>query len=368
MKYFLSNKKRCIAIVIIIVISVFAIYLVSTLVESIFRTAEDSNIKALSKFSIINTKGNELGISESDWNEVESNETVDSIYDAYIETTYINNIFGQTTALMLYVSEKDLYSLFDYCDYTLASGTMPSANEYEIVVHDNMLKNRDLQLGDILEVSSGTYKIVGTYRGEGMSAFGIKNHSIEQLSEIGADVDNIHFAGILLPKGELSSMNSFLGSLNNNKIDVSSVSIVKDKFDEQTESINMIMSLIIIIVVISISAAIGVVLSTLYSNRIDEFGIMNAIGYSKKRIIGKVIKEVVCLILLAWILGIIISLMLLNIVNQTIFVPMGQSMNLLNSNSLLYTIFSLLAILVISISPSIIKLAKSDLISVIERR
>lgn len=368
MKYFLSNKRRCIAIMLIIIISIFAIYLVSTLVESIFRTAEESNINALSKFSIVNTTGNELGISEADWKEINSNPAISNVYNAYVETTYINNIFGETTALMLYVSEEDLQSLFNYCGYVLEHGKMPSKNAYEIIVHEDMLKNRGLKLEDEFEANSGTYKIVGTYKGEGISAFGIKNHSVDQLADIGADIDNIHFAGIILPKDNISSMNSYLDNLNKDKIDISSASIIKEKFDEQTKSINMIMTLIILVVVVSISAAIGVVLSTLYSNRIDEFGIMNAIGYSKKRIIGKVSKEVICLIFLAWIFGIVVSILVLNIVNQNIFVPMGQSMNIFNNNSFLYTIFSLFAILIISLFPTIIKLTKSDLISVIEGR
>lgn len=368
MKYYFANKRKTLAIMFIIVISVFCVYLVSTLVQSIFQTAEESNINALSQFSIVATTGNDLGIEEKTWDKLVQDETIGSVYSAYVESTYINNIFGQTTALMIFMSNNDLKLLFNKCNLTITEGRMPKADEYEIIIHQDMLKNRGLRLNEQFEANSGSYKIVGTYSGRGISAFGSKNHSVNQFAELGIDTSKIRFAGVIFPKSNIVQMNSMLDNINDPKIDISTATDVKRQFDEQTTSINLIMSIIIVIVIASISAAIGVVLSTVYSNRIDEFGILNAIGYNKKHIVRSVLAEVTMLISFSWIIGVIISIGMLSYVNNKIFAPMGQSMKIVSSISFLYTLLSIITIIVISVTPIVLKLARQDLIAVIERR
>lgn len=369
MKYFLANKLKSISIIIIVILSIFTVYLITALVQAVFKTGEDSLINALSEFSIITTKGNNIGIDEKTWNYILSQDSVEQIYNAYCEETSISNIFGTTSSFVIFLSENDLNKMFSKSNFKLITGKMPSPLNYEIIMHETILKNKKLAIGDNLELSSGTYKIVGSYSGNSMLTLGIKNHKIEQYIELGSNIENVHFAGIVIPKNSLEDMNFMIDEIDNSDFDSWTASDLKRQFKEQSKSFSVILSIIVFVVISSISSAIGVVLNTLYNGRIDEFGILNAIGYNKKRIISKyILKEISLLIVFSWICGMIFSGIVLKIIDYKIFKPMGQTMPIFNIQSLLYTVVSLVVILIIAVVPIVVKLSKTDLISVIERR
>lgn len=269
------------------------------------------------------------------------------------------------------MNETDLNEIFDKCHLKIANGKMPSPNKYEVIVHENVLKNKKLKIGDTLSLSSGDYKISGSFSGGCMISLGIKNRTIEQYKKLGAKTSSIHYGGIVFPKNSTKSMNNFIDNLvkNNKKITAVTMSLEMKDFKNQTKNINLIMSIIVVVVILSISASLSVVISSLYSNRIDEFGILNAIGYSKTKIIFQnIVFEIAMMVIVSWFLGIAISFGVLYIINYKVFKPIGQSINLFDIQSIKYTILSLIIILIISIIPVAMKLFKTDLISVIERR
>ena len=369
MKYFLSNKGKTTAVVLVIMLAVFCVYFISSLIESVFQVGLDANIGSLSRFSLVTPSSDEFDISSDSWETIESCKSVDTVYDCIVETTYINNIFGQSSAFMVYLNDKNLKEIFEKCGFKIEKGRMPNNNEFEVIVHENMLKNKKLDVGDTFSISSGNYKIVGSYSGDSMLAFGVKSHSISQYEDLGADVSKIHFAGLIYPNENISDMNQNLDKIDSSEFDIQSTLSVQRDFNNQTKNINLIMTIIVFVVALCISAAISLVINTLYMNRIDEFGILNAIGYSKKRIIvKKIIIEVFSLVSLSWIFGLVVSFALLQCVNINIFEPMGQAIPLFSLNSLRYTILSLLIIVIVSIVPICNKLSKADLVAVIEKR
>ena len=52
-KYYLSNKRRGISLIFVMALTVFSIYFVTSLVQSIFSTVEYSNIACLNDFSFV---------------------------------------------------------------------------------------------------------------------------------------------------------------------------------------------------------------------------------------------------------------------------------------------------------------------------
>ena len=170
------------------------------------------------------------------------------------------------------------------------------------------------------------------------------------------------------PQGALEEMNQVLDHVDSESISFQTRSDIQRQYDEQIQGINLLMAFVILIVAVSISIAIGAVLSTVYQSRMDEYGILFAIGYRKRMIFASISKEILLLLLISWILGIGASVLALGGVNQAIFSKMGQSIALLNANSFLYTGLAIAAMFVITLLPIIRKFAKTDLITIIERR
>ena len=315
-------------------------------------------------------------IDDEVWGTIENDPTVGSIYSSYIEQTDINNILGKSSGFVVFLSETDMEAVFDECGFEITEGRLPSDAQYEIIMHDDMLKNKELSVGDKFgnavdssEPVVGEYTIVGAFKGNSVIALGSKNYNVEQLKDIGLETENALFAGLVFPEHNLELLNSMLDEMEGEGVSVYTSSGIKKSFDEQSAGISSLMLIIIIVVVIGISAAVGVALSTVYNSRMDEFGILYAIGYSKGRILFvRIFGEISKLVIGSWILGVLLSFGSIQLIDMMIFENMGQSLDVFSSQSFVYTLVSLAVILLTTSVPIITKLSKADLITIIERR
>lgn len=375
LKYFLENKKKMISIILVISLTIFCIYFVSDLVQCIFKTAEESNVASLSKFSLVVPANNSLEIEENLFNEIKDDPSVKDVISVYLETTDVSNIIGKTTGYVVFCSQNDINRIFYECNLELISGRMPNDGAYEIIMHKDMLKNKSLSIGDSFgssvnknEPVSGRYDIVGIFDGDINVAFGTENSRRIELKNIGVNVDDMKFAILALPQNDIKSMNVILDSKDSTIISALTSSYITKEFEKQISGINSIMTLIIIIIVISMSTALSVAINNIYSSRMDEFGILFAIGYSKRRLLVKIIAEIFTVVLLSYIAGMALSVIMLVITNNLVFNQMGQSLSLISVEGFLFTLVSIIVMLISTSFPIINKLSKSDLISIIERR
>ncbi len=339
------------------------------------ETARDANVNAVTSFSFVMPQDSALTISEEDWTEIENMPEVRAVYQAFIESSYIDTILAKANSFVVFLGEDDLNRLFQDNRYEIIEGRLPVDGAYEVIMHERILRNKGLQVGDFFgsdyddgESVVGGYQIVGSFRGDDVISFGTDNCQVDQYQDIGVDADTTKYAGVVLPQGALEEMNQVLDHVDSESISFQTRSDIQRQYDEQIQGINLLMAFVILIVAVSISIAIGAVLSTVYQSRMDEYGILFAIGYRKRMIFASISKEILLLLLISWILGIGASVLALGGVNQAIFSKMGQSIALLNANSFLYTGLAIAAMFVITLLPIIRKFAKTDLITIIERR
>lgn len=374
-KYYLSNKRRGISLIFVMALTVFSIYFVTSLVQSIFSTVEYSNIACLNDFSFVYPVGGSSFLQNETVEKIKNDDSVGNAYPILLEYTVINNIFGTTSGYVAFMDEADIGEIFDDFSLTVTEGRLPEENSYELIMHEDMLKNKGLSVGDTFgsavdegEQIDGKYMITGAFSGDSYMAFGTKSYRQKELEELGLDFQNTTFGLLVTPKTDLDTMNNMLDTMGHDETAAMTLSYAKETLQENISSIKFLMFVIVIVIAVSISAAVCIVLETIYNDRMEEFGILYAIGYKKSWLFRNIIAEIVVSVFISWILGLILSYGVLSLVAKSVFEPMGQMLSIVSIQSLLYTIIVMAVFVVVTILVTILKFAKKDLIAIIEMR
>ena len=374
-KYYLSNTRRGISLIFVMALTVFSIYFVTSLVQSIFSTVEYSNIACLNDFSFVYPVGGSSFLSDETVEKIQKDDSVKKAYPILLEYTVINNIFGTTSGYVAFMDEADIGEIFDDYSLTVTEGRLPQENSYELIMHEDMLKNKGLSVGDTFgsavddgEPIEGTYTITGAFSGNSYMAFGTKSYKQKELEELGLDFKNTTFGLLVTPKTDLDAMNTMLDTMSHDEAAAMTLSYAQKTLKDNVSSIKFLMGVIVIVIAVSISAAVCIVLETTYNDRMEEFGILYAIGYKKSWLFRNIIAEIVVLVFISWILGLILSYGVLSLVAKSVFEPMGQMLSIVSIQSLLYTIIVMVVFVVVTILVTILKFAKKDLIAIIEMR
>lgn len=292
-----------------------------------------------------------------------------------LEYTVINNIFGTTSGYVAFMEESDIKEIFDKFSLTVTEGRLPKENSYELIMHEDMLKNKGLSVGDTFgsavdegEQIDGKYKITGVFSGDSYMAFGTKSYKQKELEDLGLDFKNTTFGLLVTPKTDLDTMNTMLDTINHGESVAMTLSYAVKTLKENISSIKFLMFVIVIVIAVSISAAVCIVLETVYNDRMEEFGILYAIGYKKSWLFRNIIAEILILVLISWIFGLAISYVFLSLIAKVVFEPMGQIISIVSIQSLIYTIVVMAVFVIVTIFVTIFKFARKDLISIIESR
>ena len=374
-KYYLSNKRRGISLIFVMALTVFSIYFVTSLVQSIFSTVEYSNIACLNDFSFVYPVGGSSFLQNETVEKIKNDDSVENAYPILLEYTVINNIFGTMSGYAAFMEAADIKEIFNDYSLTVTEGRLPQENSYELIMHEDMLKNKGLSVGDTFgsavdegEQIDGKYMITGAFSGDSYMAFGTKSYRQKELEELGLDFQNTTFGLLVTPKADLDTMNTMLDTMSHDEAAAMTLSYAQKTLKDNVSSIKFLMGVIVIVIAVSISAAVCIVLETTYNDRMEEFGILYAIGYKKSWLFRNIIAEIVVLVFISWILGLILSYGVLSLVAKSVFEPMGQMLSIVSIQSLLYTIIVMAVFVVVTILVTILKFAKKDLIAIIEMR
>jgi putative ABC transport system permease protein len=119
-------------------------------------------------------------------------------------------------------------------------------------------------------------------------------------------------------------INDELTSIKENKVTIMDYKSAYDQMSEVLMAMNSLKFILNFIVIIVLCISIGNLNYILFLNRKDEFGILTAIGYKKTTLYMKLLKENIVLNLLGFIVGIVFTIIVVELLNIVVFEPKGQ--------------------------------------------
>lgn len=129
-----------------------------------------------------------------------------------------------------------------------------------------------------------------------------------------------------------------------------------------------ILNIIIGVLVIVITLMMGMLMNIYQSQRVQEFGLLQAMGFTKRQLFKRMSLEAMIMIVTGWIVGIGLAVALLKIVDHLLMQPHAFVLNPLDPMAYVYTIPVPLVIFLAALVTIAIRFRKFDPIEIIERR
>jgi len=129
-----------------------------------------------------------------------------------------------------------------------------------------------------------------------------------------------------------------------------------------------ILDVVIATLVLVITLMMGMLINIYQSQRLVEFGLLQAIGHTRKWLIGRVISESALFVVSGWLLGVLIASGFLVLVKQALMDPNAWALNTFDTRAMLYTLPAPLSIFGVAVLTVFWRFRRFDPVGVVERR
>jgi ABC-type lipoprotein release transport system permease subunit len=305
--------------------------------------------------------------------EVRKNSPVplDRIVLARAAGTQVNSIVGKWPFAVVSLKQDDMRYWMSRQGVRNITGRLPNSGEPEALISEPIARNLNLRLGDALlkpddneAYSPFPVKIVGIARSDVwlmmMSYEYVKaNHF--------PDVDvMLAFANDLPSQERLDrwAEEAFKGE----RAQIFAYHQLEKQTEEMFSILYKILNVVIGTLVLVITLMMGMLINIYLSQRIVEFGLLQALGYTKRQLLARVMRETVSVVFVGWALGVGSAYLLLLLTKRVLMDPKAFALNPLDVSAFLYTVPIPLAILLVATFTVVGRFRKFDPVSVVERR
>ena len=286
---------------------------------------------------------------------------------------------------LLGIPQDDLQYLIDRCGMRIKEGRLLEPRTNEIMLSEEVARALGLQLGDqiaqsidpeaysaiqtpmvlvgILEGDSGRVSLAGSRPNArvGLASYEyFESHELHRMQ--------IVTILVVAKEGRRQAVSEFL------ETKIASPRTAVNTYERQyrlgsQDRRELLFAFVFINVVVSIGAAIvvGVVNQIAIAQRLQELGLLNALGHHKKHLLRRLALETAAVTGLSWIIGIVLALIVLVWMKSGIYYDRGMELDLLNLTPLWFVVPIPLTVIVLSTIGIARVFARFDAVTIVER-
>jgi hypothetical protein len=292
--------------------------------------------------------------------------------DAYSNLD-INLLAGNAQFDLYGLDQPGMAQLLSLYDDRVIAGRLPKADANEIAISEEIARSRHVWVGgkvgnavDELDRLPDTFTVVGIIGGA------------TRLGVIPLDYMTEHYLferryqGLVVapqPGHEQAVHDQVQQLIGDSAFRMFDWPYIKGKIDSLIANLDTINHFLILLVTIVLALVVGLLNNLFFRQRMNEFGLLAAVGYSRWGLIMRVAWESLGVTIAAWLLGVGLGVAVLSWFNMTFMLPHGLLMNIFDWNVLaLHTLPIPLMVFLFGMGTVAWQLLRLDPISIIERR
>ncbi len=288
-----------------------------------------------------------------------------------VSGSIVTSIVGKWPFLVLGLSQDDMRYYTARQHTSSIIGRYPTAGAAEALISSPVAKNLGLHIGskllkpdDIENYSPTAVTVVGIAKTDRW--FMIDSYEFQQVNYFPPIDDAMIFAGNRADQNRLDHwvVDRFKGQ---RPVVFAFFQIERDT-KKMFATLYLILNVVIGALALVITFMMGMLMNIYQSQRLVEFGLLQAIGYTKKQLLRRVIMEAVSVIALGWALGLVLTYALLNLASKVVMEPKAYALDVFDRQAYAYTIPIPLSILIVAVATVVIRFRKFDPVGVVERR
>lgn len=368
LKYYKHNKGKLALLVIPLFLSMVLLYTVHMVIASFYDAQYNAFVETRKYYTSIQAVSSV--ISNDTIDAITHHENTKKLIPGVLGFTEINGVLSTIGVRVYFLYQNDMIELAEKMNLVLASGRLPTPGEKEIVLHEAVLKNKGLSIGDAIgsdvvsgERLTGQYSIVGALEGKALAGFApLETWQNERAITHPEQIGVLIFA----EEKKLNELNRYLSYLPMTGNELSSYQTSSTEYAKSSGNIYLIMNIIYGSVLIIVSICLGFLTYLFYHSRLKEFAILYVIGYSKQKIILRNIADVLAINVASALVAILCAIGIGAVLDITIFEAMGTPLLLFDIKTVVLSLcIPLLCIVSQSLSIGL-SFQSADMVSIIE--
>ncbi|HWA83809.1 MAG TPA: ABC transporter permease [Fimbriimonadaceae bacterium] len=369
--YLLRNSGKTLPLIGVIMLAVMLIAGIVAMIDSITYSIQ-TIYSYSSNFLAINPRGDPLSTPRFRL-EVERNTPVklERVMVCRGAGTQVNSIVGKWPFVVLGLQQKDFDFWLKRLKVTGIDGRLPRQGRAEAIVSDPVARNLHLKLGSILlkpdsqeSYSPSPVKVVGIAHTDQWTM--VSDYEFMAQSYFPPIDDLVFFAYNRADQEKLDAwaFKHFKGE----RVFLWAYREIDRQTHTMFETLFAILNVVIALLVIVITVMMGMLINIYLSQRLVEFGLLQALGYTKRQLFRRVFKESAIVVVTGWVLGVGLGYVLLMVVKRTLMDPNAYAVLLNDPVAFRYTLPVPIAIMLAAWLTVYLRFRNFDPVSVVERR
>jgi len=368
--YYRRNKRRVLPVLLIIALLVVGINAVVEVVASFADTAYQYN-DSLQCLSMIIPR-TALTVEPSLIAQVKSHPYVAMAIPTNGFSIYVDLLVGQEYFSVLGLKEQDIPEVLQRCQVQVKEGRLLRPSSNEVMLSEAIVRARGLHLGDKIgnpvnerDAMPTEFVLVGIL--DGQVNLGAVSYEFLASHELYAPRREIWL--VFPEQGEKEAMDRFLEqTIASQQTRLWDHNALQRQLTASFQNMYLIIAILDVIIVSVVTVAIVLLNYIYFMQRLDEFGTLYALGFSRRTLVARVFREVAVSAVVAGGAGVILSWACFLWLQVNVYAPRGFELNVFSFRPLLYTIPVPVAVIVGSVVPITWVLAHFDPVTIIERR
>lgn len=376
--FYRNNKRKVLPVTGIIALAIVGIASSGVLTGSLYQDQE-REIAFFDHYALV-FSSLRMGLSEAVLERVEAHPAVAETVRMEYRQTYRQGLFSREGTSIFFVSENDRRPFADRLGWNLAEGRWPESGTNEIAMTQDFLRNRGLAVGDLIgqafgedEQLAGEWLVVGALGGSIIGGVGNLGYLQEHFLDLPGQTEGLEIqpgllAVVAIPGGE-AELEALLDSLPRDEVSVVYRSKMQRNFKRFTANIDTIIWFLNATSIAVMALALGLLNVIFFMQRGNEFGLLAAIGYTKRNLMRRVFLETTVTVIAGWVFGILLSIGIYSTLNAVIFVPRGlEPLSVLTVRVLVFTLPVPAMVILFGVATVMWQLYRMDPVAIIERR
>lgn len=288
--------------------------------------------------------------------------------------------FSRTALETFAVGADDLHYLVDLYGLQIKAGRLPEPRTNQLIIAEAVAQNHNLKVGDVIGDHKSSAFDAGLTLPVPFVVAGIFARASVPAEENWLSFASLEFVEsnaafsigngflVVAKAGQKAAMDGWLEqNISNAGIDVSSYQEQIDLFYALVNNVLIAIGIIEGVIALVAAAALGVLNYIFVGQRQAEFGVLHALGYRRRWLIGRTVRESFYISLLAWGLSVLLCFAGLVYMQYGLFQPRGLALNFFNPTPWYFTLPVPLAVLFASVFTVTRFFRRLDPVAVIEK-
>jgi putative ABC transport system permease protein len=363
---YLRRNGKVLPIAAVLLVSVLGITTLVTLFDNLAMSMEVS-YGQLGRVSIVSSA------DPGKIARVRTNPHVKAVYPSPWFGIQIPLVLSRDVLPLFAVPQENINDILTLYNAHMIAGRLPNRSAAEFVVSKEVAKARGLKVGDIVGPSTDDqdawpvdFTLVGILESDERIGF----VSYEYLTRDSHFSQSLGGRFLVTPKdGEKDVMDRFLlEEVVSRDTPVTTYETEERKVRQTQNMVYLILGAIDLIIIVVLSITTGMLNYIFLTQRMGEFALLRAIGYSKWKINQRLLGELGVLVCVAWVVGELLAIGVLLWVGANLFIARGQDFQVLSLRAVAYTMPIPIIVVVVGIAAVTRLLSRLDPVSIIERR